>query len=457
MTDAAPPVGAAPPPGPAPIALALAHDLVTRYRLRLADSRDSRLTGLGSAYELAAASWTGSRAALVAFYDPPGDAAEAGRDLATRCEAARRWGQQRLQQQGAQVCDILLVALRPVSGAIVASPAAGENVRVGAAWVDVASGAADALLPIPPGLPPIAELRAKARAVREGAPVPTLAAVDLAERQTVAGGYVAPARRAMVTQPVVTYALLGVFVAVYLLERLMIPSNPNASTGADICDFGALVNFGGIAHCGDAATWWRYVSYAFVHDPQSIFHILFNGLAMFWIGRLVEQLYGRLVLLASFLATAVCGALVWILATKVGIASEGFTIGASGGISGLVGLLLMLGRVQGKSVPVGIAHAVRRYAITVIVLNVIFGFSGTLGFGFAGAGNLNNWVHLGGLLSGAALGAILPPLQSIGGRDLSPGERAALAAVIGAGAVALIFGAVNLIGAVTSGATSLGA
>ena len=42
--------------------------------------------------------------------------------------------------------------------------------------------------------------------MHDGSPTPTLAAVDLAERQAVAGGYVAPVRRAMVTQPVMTYA-----------------------------------------------------------------------------------------------------------------------------------------------------------------------------------------------------------------------------------------------------------
>ena len=61
----------------------MAYDLVTRYRLRLVDSRDSRLAGLGE-YELAAAAWTGPRAAFVGFYDPPADPSEAGRDLAAR-------------------------------------------------------------------------------------------------------------------------------------------------------------------------------------------------------------------------------------------------------------------------------------------------------------------------------------------------------------------------------------
>ena len=441
VTDLAPPAdAAAPPPGPAPVALAIAFDLVTRYRLRLADQRDSRLSGLGAPYELAAALWTGPRAALVAFYEPPGDPHDAGRDLAERCENARRWGHERLQVQGAQSCEILLIALRPVGGSLSAATSTADTVRVGAAWVDPDTGGAEQLLALPSGLPQIGDLRARSRAVREGAPVPTLAAVDLAERQTVAGGYTAPVRRQMIAQPYVTYGLLAAFALIFIFEKTLIPTSQNAP-GPDICDFGALANFSGVTSCGSPFTWWRYVSSAFLHDNISYAHILFNGLAMLWIGRIVEQLYGRLVLLGVFIATAVLGGVVWELATAVGVAQPGVSIGASGGISGMVGLLLMLGRVQGRNVPVGIAHGIRNYAIIVIGLNLLFGFF------FVG---VNNFAHLGGVLSGAALGAVIPPLQRIGGRDLTNVEKGLLGAVIAAGAVALVVAIVNLAGVLTT-------
>ena len=421
MTDAAAPETAL-PSGPPPVALAIAYDLVTRYRMRLADQRDSRLLGLGGDHELCAATWTGERAALVAFYEPPSDPYESGRDLAARCEAARSWGQQRLQLQGAARCDILLVALRPVAGSLSAAPTAGDAVNVGAVWVDAERGEVGVLLPPPPGLPSPGELRARARAVAGGAPTPTLAAVDLAERQTVAGGYAQPAQRALITQPVVTYGLIAAFAFVYLIQQ----ADPNTSL------VGALYN------PTDSSSWWHFVTYAFVHGP--LYHIFFNALAMLYIGRLVEQLYGRLVLLGTFLITAVVGGLLWEGAGMVGLVQAGLaanaTVGASGGIMGLVGLLLMLGRLQGRNVPVGIAHGIRRYALTVTLL--------TVGFGFLFAG-VNNYVHAGGLLAGAGLGAVLPPLRRIGGRDLSQVEQAIIVVVIAAAAVALAVGAYNLI------------
>jgi hypothetical protein len=71
---------------------------------------------------------------------------------------------------------------------------------------------------------------------------------------------------------------------------------------------------------------------------------------------------------------------------------------------------------------------VRNYALLVIVFNVIFGFTTT---------GVNNVAHLGGLVAGAGFGAFVPPLHSIGGRDLSLVERAVLIAAIVAGALAV--------------------
>ena len=446
MTDAAPPTYAAPPPGPNPVALAIAHDLVTRYRLRVADARDGRLGDLLGYYVLAAAMWNGPRAALVAFYDPPADPALAGPDLAARCDAARRWGLDRLHQQGAQVCDILLIALGPLAGTLSASTTPGDPVRLGVAWVDPVNANAGTVLPIPPGLPSVNELRARVRAVHDGAPTPTLAAVDLAERQAVAGGYVAPVRRAMIMQPYMTYGLIAVFVAIWIVEYATMSLHPT-STGPDICSWGALPNavlypsFGQSPACD--VTWWRLVSSAFLHDPTSVYHVLFNGIAMLFIGRLLEQLYGRLVLLGAFLITAIGGGLFWVAASAwvpsfPGITPDSISLGASGGIAGLVGLLLMLGRVQGKNVPVGITHTVRNYALTVIVLNVV------LTFVFGPSLDINNYAHIGGLITGALLGVFIPPLMSIGGRDHQTIEKVLLWGAIAFSAVSLLLAVLNL-------------
>jgi membrane associated rhomboid family serine protease len=260
-----------------------------------------------------------------------------------------------------------------------------------------------------------------------------------------------------VTQPILTYSLIGIFIAIWLIETTTISRSPT-STGPDLCSWGALPNanlYPSIAQSpGCAIDWWRFVSSAFLHDNTSVSHVLFNSIAMLFIGRLVEQLYGRLVLLGTFLITAIAGGLFWVAASNLPFTPPGIqatlSIGASGGIAGLVGMLLMLGRIQGKSVPVGISHTVRNYAVTVIVLNV------ALTFLFNSSGLINNYAHVGGLLAGAALGAALPPLPSIGGRDLGAVQRGVLWLAIAVSAVALIFAAINLSATIIHGVPTFG-
>jgi membrane associated rhomboid family serine protease len=428
VTEAAPHPPPPPglPPQPPALARALALDLVTRYRLRLTDPRDSRLGELGGGmYELGAASWTGRRAVLVAFYTPASDPQTAGQDLAARCAAAARWGAERLHIQGAQRCDVLIVPLRAMQGSLSAPPTP-PGVHVGVIAVDPVTAEVTVPLPPPPDLLSPRDVRAVAQTLLSGREAPPLAAVDLAERQTVAGGYATPARAQLSTTPEATYGLIASFVAVYILEKALIPTNDAAISQA-------ILVFPG-------PSWWQFVSSAFLHDPNDIFHLLFNGLAMYWVGRLVEQLYGRLVLLTTFLLTAVGGGLLWVAWSALSGQGFGSTLGASGGITGLLGLLVVLGRVQGKDVPAGIAHAMRQYALTYGAMIVVFGFV---------IANVNNLAHVGGFISGALVGLVIPPLARVGGRDLTQWQRALVYAVCAAAAVALVVAAVNVVGALT--------
>jgi membrane associated rhomboid family serine protease len=430
----------APPPGPPALALVAAQALVTRYRLRLTDPDDTRLGELGGdRYVLGLAAWTGRLAAFVGFYEPP--VADALGDLERRVRAAEGWATQRLTMQGvagAEKAAVLLVALAPVAGGI-APQAAEPRVQVGAAAVDVTSSEVTTLAPLPRELPQAGQLRDYARAAQVPARVPTLAAVDLAERQTVQDGRGAPTRRALDTRPIATYGLIGACAFVFLLEELLkhrfnTPFGVNALAFYDA--FGALANTGG-------AEWWRYVSSAFVHDAGvgggvGILHILGNSLGLYLLGRPIEQLFGRLVLVATFLVTAVGGSLFWVACHSLGIAGPGIGYGASGGVFGLIGFILMLGRVQGRDLPVGVAHALRQYAMGLLVYNavILLALGGALG--------INNFAHAGGLLTGVALGAWLPPRAAVGGRELRAWERGVLLAVVAGAGVALVAAGVHL-------------
>ena len=279
-------------------------------------------------------------------------------------------------------------------------------------------------------------LRGHLRAIRSGRDAPTLADIDLAAGQTVESGYRQPAARPLAKTPVVTYSLIGIFIGVYLLEKVLI--TPSGNIG--LTDLGALVNAGGTHLFGrydpTIGAWWRFVSYAFLHSNQSLTHVALNSFALWNIGRFVEIWYGRLVFLGTFLVTAVAGGITWVVLTS-GDTTLGLTVGASAGITGLMGLLILVGRFQGRQFPQATAASVRQWMGINAVLVVFIGITGL-------GGVVNNYAHAGGFVAGMALALVLPPKAAIGGRDLRRVETAALALVIASAAVALIFAGLHV-------------
>ncbi|MFN2452449.1 MAG: hypothetical protein ABR541_08865, partial [Candidatus Dormibacteria bacterium] len=182
MSDTVLPV---PPLAPPPLALAVSLDLVTQGHLRLADRRDSRLGPLVDAFELSAVAWTGAHPRLVGFYPPPAEPEAALADLRARVDAAVTWGRSRLEAQSASRCDVLVIALRPLPAHPLLAPPSGP-VQVGALAADPASGEVQTLLDPPRSLPSARAISRHAKALQRGAQPPTLAAVDLAERQAMA-------------------------------------------------------------------------------------------------------------------------------------------------------------------------------------------------------------------------------------------------------------------------------
>lgn len=80
---------------------------------------------------------------------------------------------------------------------------------------------------------------------------------------------------------------------------------------------------------------WRLVTYAFLHSPVSVWHIVFNMLFLWWFGSELEQMYGPREFLAFYLVAAVVGGLVYQLEAMVrGV--EQYSIGASGAVTAIL-------------------------------------------------------------------------------------------------------------------------
>jgi len=136
--------------------------------------------------------------------------------------------------------------------------------------------------------------------------------------------------------------------------------------------------------------WYRILTSAFMH--ANIAHIGLNMLALFQVGNIVEQLYGK-VRFALLYALAILGS---------GLAVTYFTpdqatLGASGAIFGLFGALVAVGIRMGSR-----GRALIGQVIPIIAINLVFTFT------FPG---ISAAAHVGGLLVGFLAGLLLYMVQ----------------------------------------------
>ena len=172
------------------------------------------------------------------------------------------------------------------------------------------------------------------------------------------------------TGDVVTKTLIGVNVAVYLLQVVQ-AGGLRAASGQIFADFSL---YGPAVADGE---WWRLLTAAFLHANP--IHILFNMLMLWWFGRALEGLLGRGRFLGLYLVSALAGSAGALL-----FSPEAHTLGASGAVFGILGAGLVLER---RNIPVfGGA------ALGIVLLNVIFTFA---------ISNVSIGGHFGGLVGGA--------------------------------------------------------
>ena len=138
--------------------------------------------------------------------------------------------------------------------------------------------------------------------------------------------------------------------------------------------------------------YWRLWSVTLLHGD--VLHLAFNMYALYLAGTIVERWYGSLRFLAFYLACAAAGSTASFV-----FGGDVPSVGASGAVFGLFGILLAAGRIH---------HPVDRQSrgimsqlLVLVVINIAFGL--------ASGGGIDNAAHLGGLAAGLWLGALVPP------------------------------------------------
>ena len=182
---------------------------------------------------------------------------------------------------------------------------------------------------------------------------------------------------------IVTTVLIAINVGIYLLQ-LAGGASVNANSGW-IFEHGAL--YGPLVAQGD---WYRLISAAFLHYGP--IHLGMNMLALWWIGRPLENWLGPVRYLLLYLVSGLAGSAGALIANPTGI-----TVGASGAIFGILGAAIVLERQQ--------TYVLGGSALTLLIVN--------LAFTFAVPG-----ISIGGHLGGAAGGALaILALSQLGKRS----------------------------------------
>ena len=173
-------------------------------------------------------------------------------------------------------------------------------------------------------------------------------------------------------KPYVTYVLMGINIAVFLLVQVLKITGMNENVV--LLTLGAKENT--LITCGQ---YWRLLTACFLH--ADFMHVLSNLIGLYFWGPTIEQLLGRMRYLIVYIASGLMGS-VFSYAL-----SRSWSVGASGALFGIFGALLYF-RTRHKQV------FDRIFGMQVLV---IIGINLVNGFISPGVDNLG---HIGGLIGG---------------------------------------------------------
>ena len=139
----------------------------------------------------------------------------------------------------------------------------------------------------------------------------------------------------------------------------------------------------------------RIIYSIFLHAGTE--HLFNNMVILFFLGAMIEKVTGHIQLLLIYLLSGI-GANICSLLYKVMTMDSMASVGASGAIFGLDGVLLAWILLDGQAMP----DVTPRRVLLMIVLSLYSGFT---------AHNIDNAAHVGGLLTGFAAGALLCALR----------------------------------------------
>lgn len=155
----------------------------------------------------------------------------------------------------------------------------------------------------------------------------------------------------------------------------------------------------------NAGQWWRFVTPVFLHG--SFVHLLMNMYGLWILGPYVERLYGSAKFVFFWVLTGIAGVVASYLTVRPALhdaagpigrflfkSQDAASVGASGALFGLIGVLFVFGIKFRHELPEGFKRAFGTGMLPTILINIFIGYV----FPF-----IDNSAHMGGLAAGALL------------------------------------------------------
>jgi membrane associated rhomboid family serine protease len=177
-------------------------------------------------------------------------------------------------------------------------------------------------------------------------------------------------------------ALIGANIVVFGLEQI---SYPNLELHFALWPLQPIDG-------GEYFRFWQLVTYAFLHDNQHVSHLLFNMLGLWMFGAEIERYVGAGRLLACYFASVITAALSQLVVPALLGTPPSPTIGASGGVFGLLLAYAFLFPTR-KVVPLipPIPMPAWLFATLYAALELFLGVTGT-------EAGVAHFAHLGGMV-----------------------------------------------------------
>ena len=205
-----------------------------------------------------------------------------------------------------------------------------------------------------------------------------------------------------IVKPYVTYGLLVILAVVYLAQ--LYTNQMSNYRAQPILEWG-VIDFTSVLN----GQYYRLLTAMFLHFDNA--HILFNGLALYYTGIVVERFFGHIRFALIYLLSGLLGSVAVFI-----LSHDGVTAGASGAIFGIFGAQVIFFYRNRQVLGASAMRALRSSGI-IIALNLGL----TLYSQFApNALPISLWGHVGGLAGGLLLGWYLTPLYRVERDTSSP-------------------------------------